>query len=62
MLFTIDVFQNESLYRGILRSLLHPLGHPSVKVGLRPGDLIDHLREVSGVVSKKTTGTLINFF
>jgi len=39
-------FQHENIYRGLLRSLLHPLGAPDVTIGLRPGDLLDHLREV----------------
>ncbi|OWF46560.1 protein unc-13 homolog D-like isoform X1 [Mizuhopecten yessoensis] len=38
--------KNENIYRGLLRSLLHPLGAPDKTVGLRPGDLVDHLREV----------------
>ncbi|KAK6192756.1 hypothetical protein SNE40_004176 [Patella caerulea] len=39
-------FKHETLYRGLLRNLLHPLGTTDKRVGLRPGDLIDHLREV----------------
>ncbi|XP_045173745.2 protein unc-13 homolog D-like [Mercenaria mercenaria] len=38
--------KHENIYRGLLRSLLHPLGAPDDTVGLRPGDLLDHLREV----------------
>ncbi|XP_076108920.1 protein unc-13 homolog D-like isoform X1 [Mytilus galloprovincialis] len=39
-------FKNENIYRGLLRGLLHPLGIPDKSPGLRPGDLIDHLREI----------------
>ncbi|XP_069135091.1 protein unc-13 homolog D-like isoform X2 [Argopecten irradians] len=42
----LEEFQNENIYRGLLRSLLHPLGAPDKTIGLRPGDLVDHLREV----------------
>ncbi|XP_060556791.1 uncharacterized protein LOC132717359 isoform X2 [Ruditapes philippinarum] len=37
---------HEKIYRGLLRSLMHPLGAPDDTIGLRPGDLLDHLREV----------------
>ncbi|KAL4223873.1 hypothetical protein ACF0H5_017337 [Mactra antiquata] len=40
---------HENIYRGLLRSLLHPLGAPDLTVGLRPGDLLDHLKEVFDV-------------
>lgn len=38
--------ENENVYCGILRCLLHPLGNPDVTTGLRPGDLIDRLKTV----------------
>ncbi|XP_012945726.1 uncharacterized protein LOC101849661 [Aplysia californica] len=40
---------HESLYRGLLRCLLHPLGATETEVGFRPGDLVDHLRQVFNV-------------
>ncbi|XP_041349496.1 protein unc-13 homolog D-like [Gigantopelta aegis] len=43
---SLELDANESLYRGLLRGLLYPLGHPSVEIGLRPADLINHVREV----------------
>ncbi|XP_022345409.2 protein unc-13 homolog D-like isoform X2 [Crassostrea virginica] len=44
-LTTVDI-ENENVYCGILRCLLHPLGNPDVTISLRPGDLIDRLKEV----------------
>ncbi|KAK3103339.1 hypothetical protein FSP39_018605 [Pinctada imbricata] len=38
--------ENENIYRGLLRSLLHPLGVPDITLGLRPGDLVDRLKQV----------------
>ena len=40
------VLQNENLYRGVLRSLLHQVGAAETQIGLRPGDLIDYVRQV----------------
>ncbi|XP_052799209.1 protein unc-13 homolog D-like [Mya arenaria] len=39
----------ENLYRGLVRSLLHPLGAPDTTSELRPGDLLDYLRKVFDV-------------
>ncbi|XP_048252394.1 protein unc-13 homolog D-like isoform X2 [Haliotis rufescens] len=44
-----DEIENEALFRGLLRSLLHPLGTPDSEIGLRPGDLVDHLRQVFAI-------------
>ncbi|XP_070205780.1 protein unc-13 homolog D-like [Littorina saxatilis] len=41
--------ENENLYRGVLRSLLHQVGATDTQVGLRPGDLIDYIRQVFDV-------------
>ncbi|WAR02441.1 BAIP3-like protein [Mya arenaria] len=38
-------FEYENLYRGLVRSLLHPLGAPDTTSELRPGDLLDYLRK-----------------
>ncbi|XP_076453401.1 protein unc-13 homolog D-like isoform X2 [Babylonia areolata] len=37
---------NENLYRGMVRSLLHQVGRTDQHTGMRPGDLIDHIRQV----------------
>ncbi|KAL5016347.1 hypothetical protein ScPMuIL_005936 [Solemya velum] len=39
-------YQHETIYRDLLRTLLHPLGKPDTSLGVRPGDLLDHLKEV----------------
>ncbi|KAK3607251.1 hypothetical protein CHS0354_002223 [Potamilus streckersoni] len=41
--------KHENIYRGLLRCLLHPLGSTKTTLGLRPGDLIDYLKEVFDV-------------
>ncbi|ESO97337.1 hypothetical protein LOTGIDRAFT_231532 [Lottia gigantea] len=42
----LNYYEHEEIYRGILRTLLHPLGAPDHHIGVRPGDLIDHIQEV----------------
>ena len=46
LVYCIFLLQHENIYRGLVRTLLHPLGTPDHTTGLRPGDLLDHLREV----------------
>ncbi|XP_067650559.1 protein unc-13 homolog D-like [Haliotis asinina] len=46
---SVATIENEALFRGLLRCLLHPLGIPDAEIGLRPGDLVDHLRQVFGI-------------
>ena len=46
LMYCIFLLQHENIYRGLVRTLLHPLGTPDHTTGLRPGDLLDHLREV----------------